>query len=401
VRHSLLALALAALAAPVAATGDLASTQKTPRTVLAIEHGKQTSFLVRLDARSLKRVSKRVPLGGSVCAWASSPNGRRLALAMCVDDVIRIIDARRLRHVAAIRGSNRNRFYTPVLAWPAQRRLVWLGADRVLTADPVTRRRTSTAMLDGALITAVQRVGGTIVLLAAPVGEVGTARLVVVGPDGGLRSVTLRGIRAGTTFDPCSTDGEEWRPGLAVASEQRALVIGAGDEPVAEVDLATMTASYHQPERRRSLLGSQAEAKMGFPGSSRNALWLGDGRLAVWGSDSVRSGPDRVERTPIGLSILDTRDWTAERVQARAEDVALAAGTLLATAEGAGLTAYSLEGRRLYRVFEGESFDIAATFGSRVFLFPGRIRIIDATTGQLLGTRLEVPRILHADFSWW
>jgi WD40 repeat protein len=125
---------LAALAVPVGATGDLASTQKTPRTVLAIEHGEQTSFLVRLDARSLKPVSRRVPLGGFVCASASSPNGRRLALAMCVDDAIRIFDARRLKHVAAIRSRDR---YTSVLAWPAPRRVVWLGADRVFTADPI------------------------------------------------------------------------------------------------------------------------------------------------------------------------------------------------------------------------------------------------------------------------
>jgi hypothetical protein len=406
VKHALLVVALVALGMPVAATGDLASEHKTPRTVLAIESSAVGSQLVRLDAQSLKPVSKRVWLGGSASAWALSPDGRRLAVALVGDFVIRIIDASRLSHLAAIRSRDR---YTSVLAWPAARRLVWLGADRVFVADPVTRKRLSTAMLPGAFIMAVQRVGNTLALLAAPTGEIGPARLALVGAGGRLRSVSLAGIRTGTVFDAESNEGKEWRPGLAFAPDGRVFVVGAGDDPIAEVDLRTLAVTYHRPEARRSLLAKlhdwlepRADAKMRLPGSSRSALWLGDGRLAFWGSDSARSGPEQVKTRFVGLSITDIRDWTVETVDARASQVALAADTLLTTGERAGLTAYSRDGQRRYQVFEGESFGIAATFGSRVFLFParGRIRMVDATTGRLLGTRRDLPWILHKDFSW-
>jgi hypothetical protein len=398
-------LALVALAAPVPATGDEASKLKTPRTVLAIEPGPGGNYLVRLDAKSLKRVSKSVWIGGSACAAALSPGGRRLALAMCGDYAIQIFDARRLNALGDIRSADR---YTSVLAWPSPRRLVWLGTDRIFAADPVTRKRRPTATLEGSLIMTAQRLGKTLVLLAAPTGDIGPARLVVVGTDGRVRSVTLADIRAGTTFNPESMKGEERRPGLAVAPDGRAFVVGAGDDPVAEVDLGTLVASYHRPERRRSLLTRfrdwlepRAEGKMELPGSSRHALWLSEGRLAIWGRESVRTGPDRVATTPIGLSVVDTHNWNMEPVDDGAEDVGFAAGVLLATAEGAGLTAYSTDGRRLYRAFEGESVFIAATFGPRVFLFPlrGRIRVVDAATGRLLGTRRNLPWILHDGYA--
>lgn len=396
-RQGLLVLALAALAAPVPATGDFSSIQKAPRTVLAIEPGPVGNYLVRLDAHSLKPLSKRVSLGGYVSAWGFSPDRRRLALAGRDDGLIRIVDTRRLRQLSAIRSRNR---YTSALAWLAPRRLVWLGSDRVFGADPVTRKRRSTAVLEGALIMGVQRVGNTLALVLAPAGEIDLGRLAVVGADGRIRSVTLDGIRAGTTFDPGSMEGVEWRPGLAIAPGGRAFVVGAGEDPIAEVDLRTLAATYHRPEGRWSLL---TEAKTALPGSFRRALWLGDGRLAIWGSDSVRTGPDKVTTTPIGLSIVDTNEWTIKRIDARAEQVALAAGALLASAPGAGLTAYSTDGSRRYHVFGDESVWVYATFGARVFLRParGRMRDVDAATGTVLGTRRSLPYLLHPDFSVW
>jgi hypothetical protein len=402
VRHALLVLALVALVAPVAATGDLASRHKTPRTVLAIEPGPVGNYLVRLDAHSLKPLSKRLWLGGYVSAWALSADRRRLALAGRDDDVIRIVDTRRLKQLPAIRSWNRyTPAYTPAVAWLAPRRLVWLGLDRVFAADPVRRKRLPTAMLEGALIMSVQRVGNALALLLAPTGEIGPARLAVVGADGRVRIVRLDSIRAGTTFDPESMEGDEWRPGLAIAPGRRAFVVGTGEDPIAEVDLRTLTASYHRPERRWSLL---TKAKHVLPRSFRRALWLGDGRLAVWGSDSVRTGPDRVETTPIGLSIIDTQDWTIERVDAGAEQVALAGDSLLTTAPGTGLTAYSTDGQRRYQLFDDESVAVQATFGPRAFVFPysgGRIRVVDARNGHVLGTRRGVPSVLHEDFAWW
>lgn len=124
----------------------------------------------------------------------------------------------------------------------------------------------------------------------------------------------------------------------------------------------------------------------------------------MWGSDTVRTGPDRLETTPIGLSIVDTKEWTTERVDARAEQVALAGESLLAAAPGAGVTAYTTGGERRYQLFGEESVWIEATFGPRVFVFPysgGRIRVVDAQSGQVVGIRRGLPEVLDEDFVWW
>jgi hypothetical protein len=403
-RHALLTLALVALAAPVTATGDRAAPLEPSGKVLAVESTKETAFLVRLDARTLKPVSKRVSLNGFASAWAYSPDRRLLALV--IQKVgIRILDARSLRRIAVIPYWNRG---FSQLSWPTPRRLIGLEGGLV-SFDPVTRKRLDMPKLEGDLMTA-RGAAKRLVLLVAPPGQIGTARLVTVEADGSLRSLTLEGIRAGSTFESQPMAGEYRQPGLTFAPAERAFVVGMGDEPVAEIDLRTMTATYHRPERRRSLrtrfhdwLEPQAHAKL-IPGSARSAMWLGDGRIAVWGSDSVRTGPEQIQTTPVGLSIIDTREWTTELIDAKALEVRLAAGTLLASGGNRGLTAYSTTGDLRYRMFDGEPVRVGSTFRSLAFIWPRRgerVRILNARSGRLVGTRRSEPWILHEDFSWW
>jgi hypothetical protein len=407
VRHALLLLALVALAAPVAATGDRAAPLrlKPSGKVLAVESTKETAFLVRIDARTLKRVSKRVSLEGFASAWAYSPDRRRLAIG--IQKVgIRILDARSLRRVATIRYWNQG---FSLLSWSTPRRLIGLEGGYLVSFDPVTRKRLDMPKLEGDLMTA-RRFANRLVLLVAPPGEIGTARLVTVEADGTLRTVTLEGIRAGTTFESQPLTGEYRQPGVAFAPAERAFVVGIGEEPVAEVDLRTMRATYHRPERRRSLLARfhdwlepQAHAKL-LAGSSRSAMWLGGDRIAVWGGDSVRSGPDQVQTTLAGLSIIHTREWTTELIDAEAQEVGLAAGTVLASGSNGGVTAYSTTGDLRYRMFEGERVRVGSTFRSLAFIWPRRgerVRILNAWSGRLVGTRRGEPWILNEDFTWW
>ena len=78
-----------------------------------------------------------------------------------------------------------------------------------------------------------------------------------------------------------------------------------------------------------------AEAKI-LSGPSRNALWLGDGQLAVTGYDGSAKGHHR--EIPSGLELIDTRTWTVRQVDRRSSSSVLAAGRLLAfgTAFGTG-----------------------------------------------------------------
>jgi hypothetical protein len=406
VRFGLLAAAIVALVAPVGATGDLAWSGKTPENVLGLGRSGRTDFLVRLDGESLRPMSKRLVLGGHASAWAFSPDGKRLAVGVDRALGLRLVDVRRLKRIGRIETLNGNIFR---LAWLAPRRIVGVEEIGLFVVDPVAGRRMRSPRIVGDIF-GFQQAGSVVALVVAPSGEVGPARLAVVGAEGNIRTVTLEGIRAGATIDQDSMRGESRHPGLAVDPAGRAFVVGALGEPVAEVSLATLAVTYHRPEPRRSLatrlhdwIEAEAEAKMPLVGSRRTAHWLGDGRIAVWGYDSAPVAADRVASAPVGLSIIDTRDWTVETVDARATQVACAAGLLLSVGEGAGLTAYTPEGGRRYHLFGEDNVEVRATFGSRAFVVPGRapMRVVDVLTGQVVGTRRSVPQLLDAEFSWW
>jgi hypothetical protein len=405
VRLILVGVVLVALIAPVAATGDLASSGKAPDTVLALGRSTRSDFLVRLDGVSLKPLSRRLSLGGHSYAWSFSPDNKRLALGVDRALGIRIVDVRRLRRVGRIETWNGD---VQALAWLSPRRIVGVENTGLFAVDPVAKKRLRLP-LDGEIVL-TQRAGSMLALIVAPYEDIGPARLALVGADGRVRTVTLDRIRAGTKVDEESMRGKSKRPGLAVDPAGRVFVFGSGDEPIAEVDRTTLEVTYRRAEHPRSLtarfgdwLDPAAEAKVPLSGSSRTAAWLGDGRIALWGSDSIPAGPDRIETTSIGLSIVDTRSWTIRTVDSDAVQVALTADTLLSAGDGSGLTAYSTDGDRRYQLFAGEKVGIAATFGSRAFVGPGRgrVRIVDVTTGRLLGTRRAVPQILHSDFCWW
>ena len=114
----------------------------------------------------------------------------------------------------------------------------------------------------------------------------------------------------------------------------RAYVIGAG-EPFAEVDLAAMTVAYHGAGA-----GSRSLAKA-VNGPERTATWLGNGLIAVTGSDahSVVGAKDgqsfeHVWWTPAGLTLVDTKDWSSRLIDPNATSVEVANGLLLATGPG-------------------------------------------------------------------
>jgi hypothetical protein len=403
VRHAFLVLVVIALAVPVTATGEQAAPVKTTGAVLAIESSRAQDFLVRVDAASLRPVSKRLSLGGHAAAWSFSPDGRRLAIGFIQTHIVLIIDVRRMKPIARIptwSGGIR------ALAWMSPRRLVGWEDAGLFVLDPVARRRHAPRETPGNVLIA-QRVGNRLVLLTAPPIEIGPARLAVVGADGVVRSVRLDRIRAGEIETP---RGESYRPALALDPAGRAYVVGTEDEPVAAVDLERLSVMYHEPTRERSVfarfrnwLEPAAEAKVPLAGSWRSGAFLGDGKLAVWGYDSVRTGPEQVETTPAGLSVIDTNDWARRVIDAHAWHAAFASGTLLATYRDGGLSGFTPVGERKYHRFAREALGVVATFGERAFVAFDRkpVHVVEARTGDVLGTRRSVPRLLHESFSGW
>lgn len=381
-----LGLLLIALAVPVSTAGERAAS--TADTVLAIEPGRRYDSLVRLNAQTLEPTGAKLALRDKLShAYAFRPDGRRVAIPSVAAHGLRVFDTRTLKRAG--------RVWLPDVsmgeyAWMAPRRIVGFGQEGVFAVDPTNGKPLRTPAIPPEIVD-VRRVGNRLVFLfGRPRWAIGTARMVVVDPTGRSTEVRLTRIKAGGPergFGP-----ENFAPGLAIDPAGRAFVVGGRDEPIAEVNLKTLRLTYHElPRTARTVTGR-----------TRRAIWLGGGRLAVWGDDEVaQSG--RHESVPTGLVIADLRQRRYDVVDAGARSVLFTARTLLVSDLRGGLKGYSTSGQRLYEAFSGERVLVLAAFRSRAFVFspedePRGIRVIDARTGAVVQTRRSLPFILHPDF---
>src|SRR5262249_20668750 len=115
-----------------------------------------------------------------------------------------------------------------------------------------------------------------------------------------------------------------------------------------------------------------------LPGPQRTAYWLGNGLLAVAGSDGF---------VPTGLKLVDTRDWSARVVDKSSEAVTLAGG-LLVGSSWPNFAGYSLDGTQRYRfaLAPGEDLQIAGRYG---YLCTGSklSAVLDMTLGAPVSPR--------------
>lgn len=387
-RNAALFVAVVALTLPVAAAGERASSTKTADTVLAIEPGRRYDSLVRLNAQTLEPTGAKLALRDKLShAYAFRPDGRRVAIPSVAAHGLRVFDTRTLKRAGRVWLSD---VYVGEYVWMAQRRIVGFGQEGVFAVDPVAGKPLRTPAIPPEIVD-VRRVGNRLVFLfGRPRWAVGAARVVVVDPAGRSTELRLKRIKAGVFergYGP-----ENFQPGLAIDPAGRAFVVGGRDEPIAEVNLKTLRLTYHELPRSAQKV----------TGRTRRAIWLGGGRIAVWGDDVVaQSG--RHESVPTGLVIADLRQRRYELVDADARSVLSTARTLLVSDLRGGLKGYSTTGQRLYEAFTGERVLVAATFRSRAFVFspedgPRGIRVIDARTGTVVETRRSLPFILHPDF---
>lgn len=397
--------------------------------------------VVRVDPRTLSALpGRRVQLAAHTFGWSFSPDGSKLAIGSDGSAEVRVVDLRSWRVVGDVKLRVARRGSVFATAWAGPARVLatvvspgccGLGETTVAGIDAGRSRRLWQRRLGGSL-QAGERFRRSFVLVLGPPGRsIGPSRLVLVNPDGRLRSVILPEIRSGSEFtggsDPARFLVRAWNPGLAVdPSGARAFVVQAG-APVAEVDLRTLEVRSHTLSEPISLIGRlrdwlepRAEAKA-QEGPNRQALWLGRGLLAVTGSDShasVDSGGQEQWETPAGLKLIDTRRWSVRTLDRGTSRIALAAGTLLGYGvlfdsrtqklSGNGLTGYALDGSRRFHLYEEDPISlvervdqrviVGGAAGSRIFR---RGALLDARSGRELRRVRFAVSLLVGDQPFW
>ncbi|MGH7358410.1 MAG: hypothetical protein ACREJR_06315 [Candidatus Rokuibacteriota bacterium] len=78
----------------------------------------------------------------------------------------------------------------------------------------------------------------------------------------------------------------------------------------------------------------------------------------------MANGQDHEQTTPAGLALVDVRDWTQRTLDDQASQLSFSSGTLLAygtswssatqKTTGMGLTAYGLDGKERFHLFEDQ-----------------------------------------------
>jgi hypothetical protein len=413
---TLLVLTLAGATLATAASGHsprplTLKASAPPHTVLAFQAGPEgDQRLVRVDARTLQaRRRGGLIVTGHTLGWSFSPDGRRLALGDDSGGEVFLVDTRTLRLAGRVSAVDYGQVFSTAWVGGYLLALTHLCCDEdrpetnpgysLSILDPDRRQRISVRRLDGS-IQGIARTPSTLVLLLAPLDAIGPVRIAVVDADGAMRSTTLDRIVAG------QANGRFASPGLALDSAgTRAFVVGA-QAPIAEVDLATLTVSYHDLTAPVSLLGRlrnwlepEAEAKVPLSGPRRSARWLGNGFLTVWGSDSEVTGQGRdvhVRDIPAGVKLIDTRSWTVRTLDPGASSLAVAGETLFtygatwnsATRKlsGVGLTAHAPTGAVLYKRFGSSPLYGVQPLATRIAVQdkPRSYSVLHVETGEVL-----------------
>lgn len=330
-----LALGLAVLALPAAH----ASTSTVPGLVYTPGYG--NSIVTSYDPETLARSGPRLRLGGNANSWSWSSQRRVIAVAS-YPQRLTLIDVPTMRVLARVRLAPGGGV-TRAVTWLSARRVAVLidtpHGVRLSVVDTAAARVVRGALIPRTIALEFDRVPGGLVFLAATRDRMGPVRLATVDAEGMVRTATIAQVPAGLAVRP-SGERVQQDPGLAVDPRARKAYVAAGDRIFA-VDLGTLRVSDPGPLRTLAKV---------FSGSTRTAEWLGNGRLAVSGTDWDRERGN----LPAGLRIVDVRSWSARVVDRGASSFTLSDGRLIveraASRRALDVTAYELDGRELYRL---------------------------------------------------
>lgn len=377
---------LRAALAIVALVSALTSAAASPaggsaQTVHAIVWQRNTVSLASLDLTTLAPRGRLLPLGRAQGGVSADRLGDRLAIASAGIGLL-VVDTKQMRVVWRLPGGPHVR----AVSWLSPRRLLVAQHGVVQLLDPVTRRTLARTRYEGNVVSSARWRDGLVLLVEGGSGKLEPARLVVVDNGARIRTVEFGQIQSGA--DGGENNQGPYRtahPGLAVDTSAGTAFV-AGGLVVARVDLRTLAATYSGSERTVQKLAA---------GPRRSAAWLGDGTLAVAGSDESATGADNrsLTSTPFGLRYVRADSVTV--VNDRATEVSVANGLALAYGvryvggrlEGVGLTAYDRAGAVRWHLFEDTPVDAVQIARAFAYVWLGRgVTIVDVATGSVLGT---------------
>lgn len=393
---------LAATLFALAALPGLAAAQESPADapLVRMRDGHGSDLLFRVNPRTLQQVGRpiRTFRGGS--DLSVSPDGRRLAFADASGRGTRrgahihFVDVAGWRSMGVVRVG-RTGWLT--VGWVGPNRVVanageGSGRQRLLWVDAKSKKVVARRSYRGWTVNSLPVPGGLAIAMGPPEG-VGPLRILLADENGGIRTIGVDGIEAGAQYaEPSDPSGRVLTPAIAVDRESgRLYVVAARGLKAAEVDLASGAVSYH------SLGASASKGNVGV--WWRDAVWAGDGRIAVTGTTwpPVRGRRASAGPVPFGVRMIDTATWTIDTLDPRPDSMHVAGDTVLASGtrwfdgarrtESTGLLAFDDAGRRAYTRFRGRQVVLLGSRGSLGYVWVRRTRtahVIDIASGRTL-----------------
>jgi hypothetical protein len=378
-----------------AALAPAAPAQERPAAVplVRIQDGHRSDLLFRVHPRTLRRIGRPIRTFRSGAWLAMSPDGRTLAYTGGWRGRSRIhfVD---LVHWRSLGVSSFGKGGAVATGWASPDRLLAVqdqGArrQRLLLIDARRRKVLARHAFSGWALRWLATPGGQAIALA-PVKGIGPLRILLADGSGGFRTIRLDGIPAGG--EDREPSGLDLTPAVTVDPDGVHLyAVAARGLLVADLELATGAVSYHP-------LGASA-AKGNVDVWWRDAAWAGDGRIALTGEHFPAARGRRPPRgpMPLGLRMIDTRDWSIATLDPRPSVMSVAGDTVLAYGtrwftgrrppESTGLLAFDRDGRRRFTRFRGQDVAGAGSQGGLAYVWLRRARmmhVIDLRDGRTL-----------------
>lgn len=368
--------------------------------------------LVRIDPRTLRPIGDGLVLPEPYAsAYARSPDGTQVAVAVRERPLVRIVDLERLRVLRTIRFGRATE----------ARALAWLAADRLVALEQRLSRPTGRYVRHRALVgidptrgkvvgrhTVTSKLavsglgiaGGRLVLKLSSSSHKGsTVQLVVADANGSIRGRTIEVGKHRGVLDAATL--------LVEPSGNRAFLVRSAQTeetpPVLDVDLSTLAV---RARRLTVAKGSRPQAKI-F--TLPPLAVVGEGYIAAAGAVPATEGDGRYPRPAAGIFRIDTSTWAVRLLDPRAINTQVVGDRLITyglssrrleagrrTGRGAGVSAYDSSGRRLYHLYGDRPFgrlQFAASFGHILLGSPRTQRLVfDADTGERLGMMPALTR---------